>query len=260
MARVSRYFNQQDWKVTTSGTGTVTFADGGKSVVCDAPAGSAAYLLNYVVAWPGDSFEFTCLARNTETGKAGWAELIIDSNGTRRTEARVTGDTLTYYQTRYDLPLGASGPRVVIFGVGVDTPTDGSAEYVLPSLVKTRGDNSWLYGTYELASAGGCIVYPTVKSFNTDSANIVWDAVNTRYNITPTEQATFVEGAHKFKPLLLVTADQVDFDSQVVNWNIGGIQDTGGFHIQAVNNVDGTKIDLSTGAGKDLYVTVKMEL
>ncbi len=262
MARSSRFLNDDNWIETTSGTGTVVFTDNGKTANFDAPTGSAAFIINSVVGWPGDSFEFSILARNIETGKDLFSELIIDSPaGTRQNEVRIEAETMELYTIRYDIPLGAAEPRVVNFAMGSDTPTSGSGEFTLPRIEKTKGDDSFLYATYRIASGGGCTVHPTIKSFNTDDANIVWDAGNIWFLVTPTETTStlFTDGVNDFKPILQAIATSGNSTTKPITWNIEGLNDNGAFHIQALDEL-GQRIDLSAGVGLDLFVTVTLEI
>jgi hypothetical protein len=265
MARVSRYFNQQDWIETTTGSGVTTFADGGKTVTLDAPASSRSFLLNTVIAWPGDSFEFSVMAQNVDTSKSGFAEIFIDSpSGTRRTEIRVEAETMTSYTLRYDVPPLASGPRQIIFGIGSDFATDGSARYMLPRIDKVKGDDSFLYGVFRVASGGGMTVLNSVKSFNIVNAGITWDATNIWYKVTPTETTStlFTDGSNDFKPSLIAKADAANSAATPtsIDWNISGLGDDGSFNVQAVNGQTGVRIDLSAGIGKNLDIAAKIEL
>lgn len=263
MGRLSRQLDSDNWIATTTGTGTIVFSDDGRTANFDAPTSSAAFIINSVVAWPGDAFEYSVLARNIDTGKSQWAELIIDSpDGSRKNELRIDTNSLEYYTIRYEVPIGASTPRVINFAMGSDTPTDGSGEFTLPTINKIKGDDSFLYATYKIASAGGCTVLASVKSFNTDNANIVWDAVNLWFLVTPTETTStlFTDGVNDFKPLLTAVASGGNSTSLPVNWNIEGLTDSGAFHIQAVDSNTGVREDLSAGIGVDLFVTVKLEI
>jgi len=263
MARLSRQLDSDNWIPTITGDGTIVFSDDGRTVNISATNGSAAFIINTIIAWPGDSFEYSVLARNIETGKSAWAELIIDSpSGVRKNEIRIDTKSLEYYTLRYEIPLGAATPRQIRLAMGVDTPTDGSGEFTLPTITKTKGDDSFLYATYKIASAGGCTVLASVKSFNTDDANIVWDPVNLWFLVTPTETTAtlFTDGVNDFKPILTSTASGGNSTSLPVNWNIEGLTDSGAFHIQAVDSNTGVREDLSAGIGVDLFVTVKLEI
>lgn len=262
MARVSNYLNQKDWFQYVDGTGTAVFSDNGKSVVLDAPSSNRSFLLHYVVAFPGDSFEFSMLARNIETGKSESAEMFIDSPvGTRRDEVRIDNQTPAIKTLRYDVPLGASSPRAVVFGIGSDFATDGSGEFMLPTITKVKGDSSFMYATFKLAAGGGCTVHPTLNAFNIDDSTIIWNAGELRFDITPTDTSAslFLNVSDSFKPTLLSTADNGRSDSGFVGWNIGGLGNDGSFFIQAVNNA-GVRLDLNAGLGRDLFVTVKLEV
>jgi len=261
MALVSRYLNHNDWRLTTSASGSYVFTDDGKTVNLSASAGGAAYMLNSIVAFPGDSFEFSVLARNIETGKDGWAELIIDSPpGTRRSEARVDNSSLSYKTLRYDVPLAASGPRVVDFGLGVDTPTSGSGEFVAPRVDKIRGDDNFLSATLSIPTGGGCTILDSVKSFNARNGNILWDATNIRFSVTPSE-TTSTLFAYGNKPILTASASSGNSNIKPISWNIEGIGSDGSFYIQAIDD-QGARMDLSASDAlrPNLYVTVKLSI
>lgn len=264
MARLSRQLDSHNWIATTTGDGTIVFSDDGRTVNFDASTGSAAFIINPVVAWPGDAFEYSVLARNIDTGKSQWAEMIIDSpNGARKNEVRIDTKSLEYFTLRYEIPLAAATPRVINFAMGVDTPTDGSGEFTLPTINKVKGDNSFLYATYKIASTGGCTILETIKSFNTDNANIVWDAGNIRFVVTPTETTStlFLIGATAFKPILSAIASSGNSVILPITWNIEGIGNDGSFNIQALNSL-GQRMDLNANdpTRPDLFVTIKLEI
>jgi len=263
MARLSRFLNDSTWVLTQTGGAVVTPSDSGKTMNLAAITNDAAFIINSVVAWPGDSFEFSVLARNIETGKTGFGEVIIDSPpGVRRQEIRIESKSLKPYTLRYDVPVGAEGLRVIDFVLGVDTPTDGSAEYTLPLLFKTKGDNIFLSATYKIASAGGITLLSTVKPFNTNAADLVgsWDGTNIWFLITPTETSASLF-ANGIKPILQFSASAGNSNSKPITWNIEGLTDSGAFHIQALDEL-GARIDLNANDAlrPDLFVTVTLEL
>lgn len=259
MEPASRFFDQQDWLATTSGAGTVVFSEGGKVVNCDAVAGDRAFLQYFTAGWPGDSFEFSVIARNIDTGKSGWAEVFVDSPTTRRDEARVTTIEPETITIRYDVPLAASSIRVVAFGIGVDSPTDGSAEFMLPR-IRRLDDRIFLRGTFKAAAGGGMVVHPTLPSFNVNDASIIWDATNLEMVVTPRETTTFLVSGKSFKPAVYATGGPDNSGADPVIWNVGKVLSDGTFSIQALDANSGARLDLSAGTGSDLFVNVKMEL
>lgn len=260
MEPASRYLDQKDWVQTTTGAGTVVSGDGGKSVVCQAVAGDRATLQYFLVGWPGDSFEFSVVAKNVDTGKAGLAEIFIDSPiGQRREEEDITAPDPENITIKYDIPVAANTPRVVVFGLGVSTDTDGSAECMIPRIKRMNG-NTFLRATLRADSAGGMFVHSTLPAFNVNDASITWDAANLEMVVVPRETTTFTNGPHTFKPTIIATGGPDNSGADPVIWNVGRVLTNGTFSVQALNADTGARLDLNAGTGSDLFVSIKMEL
>lgn len=145
-----------EWSETQTGSGAFSYSSTGETATVSAADGDRAFLYWPMVAFPGDTFRMSIMARNI-SGTAG--ALVVDMpNGTQKDRINIDSPEWKLYTLDYSMPIkGDTNAGLLVsevaVGVGVGTAGAGEVEFGRPQVDLLRGQ-----GTQRLIATGVMMV------------------------------------------------------------------------------------------------------
>lgn len=245
-----------EWSLQKDAGATAVFSTSGETVTMTALDAEKGFVYWPMVAFPGDVFEVSCMARVISGNSAG---MVVDvPNGTQLDRLIFDSEEWKLYtlkvviDTAGDLNAGLVIGELA-FGLGVITSGAGSAEIARPQVKLIKGQ-----GCQRLVASGVLQVDQADNVTWLTSFDMIGFAFNPVFNagdITidlsipiDTQRGTF-QITHRAMPRITTTSDGFDNAAGCIDFHAEGVDaQTGSFVVSGWHKATDTKI--TTYAGK----------